>query len=436
MGAFAAGRVDVLVATTVIEVGIDVPNASVMVVEHAERFGLSQLHQLRGRVGRGAARSYCLLVAEEVKGERVRERLRVMEATTDGFRIAEEDLRIRGPGEILGTRQSGHPDLLFGNLARDRALLAQARGDAFALIEADPHLQAPGHHRARIEVVARWGGRISVGAGGLKGAARRESGRRDHLSRLRASPGPGHRVRRRGRRFPSVLVQLPATSFRPPRSPASSSRRGGPLGADPGPGRQRPRRLVRPRPRRGPIRRPRGCSATGESASRRPARPLATRRPRARVRPPRRRDWAPQLRGPAPGGRASRSTARFQRLRGREGHHAPTRSSTAAPAAAASSRCSTTAPPSPRSPAGAGERFDARRAPVSRKAPGSGAYVRASDPGLRRRRRGLPRRGDERPWCCSAALAGDLGVGEVLVKQRGDLPHRGSFKDLGRRRSW
>jgi ATP-dependent DNA helicase RecG len=163
MAAFAGGEIHVLVATTVVEVGIDVPNATVMVVEHAERFGLSQLHQLRGRVGRGAARSHCFLVAHEVRGEKVRERLAVMEESTDGFRIAEEDLRIRGPGEVLGTRQSGHPDLLFGNLARDRAILGQARSDAFALVAADPALEAPPNRPAAREVLARWGGRIQLG---------------------------------------------------------------------------------------------------------------------------------------------------------------------------------------------------------------------------------------------------------------------------------
>lgn len=163
MGRFEAGEIDVLVATTVIEVGIDVANASVMVVEHAERFGLSQLHQLRGRVGRGAARSFCFLVADDIRGERVRERLGVMEATTDGFRIAEEDLRIRGPGELLGTRQSGLPDLLYANIARDQSLLAQAREDAQGLVARDPTLGDPDHRAAAREVRVRWGGRIRLG---------------------------------------------------------------------------------------------------------------------------------------------------------------------------------------------------------------------------------------------------------------------------------
>ncbi|MDF1565222.1 MAG: ATP-dependent DNA helicase RecG [Deltaproteobacteria bacterium] len=163
MAVFSAGRTQILVATTVIEVGIDVPNATVMVVEHAERFGLSQLHQLRGRVGRGAKQSHCLLVAHPQQGQKTRERLAVMERTTDGFVIAEEDLRIRGPGDLLGTRQSGHPDLVYGNLVRDRLILSQARDDAFALIEADPELERAEHRGLKAELERRWHGRLSLG---------------------------------------------------------------------------------------------------------------------------------------------------------------------------------------------------------------------------------------------------------------------------------
>ncbi|MDT8341808.1 MAG: ATP-dependent DNA helicase RecG [Longimicrobiales bacterium] len=140
MREFAAGRVQVLVATTVIEVGIDVPNASVMVVEHAERFGLSQLHQLRGRVGRGAAESRCILIAEpgEVSGER----LRIFRDTTDGFEIARADLRIRGQGDLFGSQQSGRDPLLrVADLTRDEALLVQAQTLARALVEGDPELR-------------------------------------------------------------------------------------------------------------------------------------------------------------------------------------------------------------------------------------------------------------------------------------------------------
>ncbi len=162
MERFRSGRAKILVATTVIEVGVDVPNASVMVVEHAERFGLSQLHQLRGRVGRGAAKSYCLLVAGHAQSAVGRERLSVMESTTDGFRIAEEDLRLRGMGEFLGTRQSGMPDLAVADLARDIDILSSAREDAFKLIGADPELEKPEHRLLREAVHTRWAGRLSL----------------------------------------------------------------------------------------------------------------------------------------------------------------------------------------------------------------------------------------------------------------------------------
>jgi ATP-dependent DNA helicase RecG len=130
MNAFAAGEIKILVSTTVIEVGVDVPNASVMIVEHAERFGLSQLHQLRGRVGRGAKKSYCVLLTSDKKTAVAEERLGIMAKTTDGFVIAEKDLEIRGPGELLGTRQSGLPELRIGNLVRDRELLQIAKREA------------------------------------------------------------------------------------------------------------------------------------------------------------------------------------------------------------------------------------------------------------------------------------------------------------------
>jgi ATP-dependent DNA helicase RecG len=126
MSAFAANRVQVLLATSVVEVGLDVPNATVMLVENAEQFGLAQLHQLRGRVGRGAGDSYCILVSN-AKTEEARQRLKVMEETCDGFRIAEADLQLRGPGELLGKQQSGAPPLRFGDLARDGALVERAR---------------------------------------------------------------------------------------------------------------------------------------------------------------------------------------------------------------------------------------------------------------------------------------------------------------------
>jgi ATP-dependent DNA helicase RecG len=127
MEAFARGEMQLLVATTVIEVGVDVPNASLMVIEHAERFGLSQLHQLRGRVGRGAAASVCLLLYQGPLGETAKARLRTMRETTDGFEIARRDLEIRGPGEFLGARQSGVAMLRFADLATDHWLVDQAR---------------------------------------------------------------------------------------------------------------------------------------------------------------------------------------------------------------------------------------------------------------------------------------------------------------------
>ena len=130
MRRFVKGEIQILVSTTVIEVGVDVPNASVMVVEHAERFGLSQLHQLRGRVGRGAEQSYCVLLASDKQTDVARERLGIMEETNDGFKIAEKDLEIRGPGELMGTRQAGLPEFRIANLVRDLDILQAARSEA------------------------------------------------------------------------------------------------------------------------------------------------------------------------------------------------------------------------------------------------------------------------------------------------------------------
>ena len=162
MRAFSAGQLDVLVATTVIEVGIDVPNASVMVIEHAERFGLSQLHQLRGRVGRGAAESSCLLIARSTQSEDAWRRLAIMEETTDGFKIAEEDLEIRGPGDFVGTRQSGLPVLSIANLARDQKILLLARDDAREILERDPDLLDDDHRGVRASLDAVWQDRLSL----------------------------------------------------------------------------------------------------------------------------------------------------------------------------------------------------------------------------------------------------------------------------------
>ena len=130
MARFVSGELNILVSTTVIEVGVDVPNASLMVIEHAERFGLSQLHQLRGRVGRGAEQSFCVLLTGDKKTAVAKERLGIMEETSDGFRIAEKDLEIRGPGEILGTRQSGIQSFKIANIIRDIELLDEARRSA------------------------------------------------------------------------------------------------------------------------------------------------------------------------------------------------------------------------------------------------------------------------------------------------------------------
>ena len=130
MRRFQRGEIDVLVATTVIEVGVDVPNATVMVIEHAERFGLAQLHQLRGRVGRGAAKSYCILVTGAKKSPQGEERLAAMVRTQNGFELAELDLQLRGPGEFFGTRQAGLPDFRVANLLRDRVLLELAKEES------------------------------------------------------------------------------------------------------------------------------------------------------------------------------------------------------------------------------------------------------------------------------------------------------------------
>ena len=152
MAAFAARESDILVSTTVIEVGVDVPNATVMVVENAERFGLSQLHQLRGRVGRGRHKSYCILVSDP-KTEETRQRLRVMTRTNDGFQIAEEDLRLRGPGDFLGQRQHGLPALHLADLSCDARLLEEARAAAGNLLEQDPDLAAHPAIRQRVQAL-------------------------------------------------------------------------------------------------------------------------------------------------------------------------------------------------------------------------------------------------------------------------------------------
>ncbi len=160
MASFKSGEVHILVSTTVIEVGVDVPNATVMMIEHPERFGLAQLHQLRGRVGRGAHQSFCILMGPRMFAEETRDRLVSFTRTTDGFRIAEEDLRLRGPGEFFGTRQSGLPDLRAANIIRDADLLEAARSEAFELLQRDPGLASvPG---LRELVRRRWEGRLGL----------------------------------------------------------------------------------------------------------------------------------------------------------------------------------------------------------------------------------------------------------------------------------
>jgi ATP-dependent DNA helicase RecG len=166
MRRFKAGEIHVLVSTTVIEVGIDVPNASVMLIEHAERFGLSQLHQLRGRVGRGPFRSYCILLTAGRLTEEAGRRLQAMVETTDGFRIAEVDLEIRGPGDFFGTRQSGLPEFRVADLLRDAALLEEARREAMAIVASDPDLRDPAHRALREGLLARWRGKLDLASVG------------------------------------------------------------------------------------------------------------------------------------------------------------------------------------------------------------------------------------------------------------------------------
>ena len=164
MQAFVQGEIDVLVSTTVIEVGVDVANATVMLVENAEHFGLAQLHQLRGRVGRGKAQAYCVLLTGPALSKEGRQRLRVMQDSTDGFFVAEQDLQIRGPGELLGTKQSGLPELRVGNILHHTTCLEQARRAAFELLKDDPALTQPEHQALAAAAQVRWGGRLELAA--------------------------------------------------------------------------------------------------------------------------------------------------------------------------------------------------------------------------------------------------------------------------------
>lgn len=160
MASFKNREIDILVSTTVIEVGVDVPNATMMLIVHAERFGLSQLHQLRGRVGRGGDQSYCYLLAYRPYGEDAKRRLDIMVRTNDGFRIAEEDLDIRGPGEFFGTRQSGMPDLKIASIVRDAGILEIARKEAFNMVDGDPELKNSSLLKRTVERF--WEGKIEI----------------------------------------------------------------------------------------------------------------------------------------------------------------------------------------------------------------------------------------------------------------------------------
>jgi len=161
MADFRAGKIDCLVSTVVIEVGMDVPNATIIVIENAERFGLAQLHQLRGRIGRGQARSYCFLFAK-VENETAESRLQIMTRSNDGFEIAEEDLRLRGPGELFSTRQHGLPDLKIANIIDDYELLVMARRNAFELVKIDPVLSKREHKNIRNALLSKFGDTIGL----------------------------------------------------------------------------------------------------------------------------------------------------------------------------------------------------------------------------------------------------------------------------------
>jgi ATP-dependent DNA helicase RecG len=163
MRRFKSGELKILVATTVIEVGVDVPNASAMIIEHAERFGLSQMHQLRGRIGRGSAKSYCVLMTGGKISEEAQQRLDTMVATTDGFEVAEKDLELRGPGEFFGTRQAGMPSLRVANLIRDRKLLELAKHEARALLQdATPEISADEKRAAVQYLRTHWNRRYGL----------------------------------------------------------------------------------------------------------------------------------------------------------------------------------------------------------------------------------------------------------------------------------
>jgi ATP-dependent DNA helicase RecG len=162
MHAFTGGEIRLLVATSVIEVGIDIPNATIMLIEHAERYGLAQLHQLRGRIGRGPESSTCILMTKGGGSPETKRRLDTLVSTNDGFVIAEEDLMMRGPGDFFGTRQWGLPELRVANLIRDVGLLEQARTEAFRLLDEDPELAHPDHAGLRAVLHRRWKGKLDL----------------------------------------------------------------------------------------------------------------------------------------------------------------------------------------------------------------------------------------------------------------------------------
>jgi ATP-dependent DNA helicase RecG len=159
MKLFAEGKTNIMIATTVIEVGVNVPNASVMVIESAERFGLSQLHQLRGRVGRGAEQSYCILMTSYKLSKEAKLRMETMVRTNDGFEIAEVDLKLRGPGDITGTQQSGVVDLKIADIVKDGSILELSRASAISLLKNDPNLDDPANLAARRVLEERLRGR-------------------------------------------------------------------------------------------------------------------------------------------------------------------------------------------------------------------------------------------------------------------------------------
>ena len=161
MNEFRKGKIDVLVSTVLIEVGVDVPNATIMVIEGADRIGLAQLHQLRGRIGRGQDKSYCFLFAE-TENDLAQSRLEVMTRSNDGFEIAEYDLRLRGPGELFSTRQHGLPDLKIANIIDDYELLVLARRNAFKLVGSDPMLTENKHRNIRRSLLAKFGSSLGL----------------------------------------------------------------------------------------------------------------------------------------------------------------------------------------------------------------------------------------------------------------------------------